>query len=98
MVVGGTGSGPVQHLVAHHGVYHEGVPGHHLQLATAVFQKRRLNDFQRLLAGTSGHAEGWALYAERLVPEMGYLREAGDLLRMLDSQLFRTARVVLGDS
>jgi uncharacterized protein (DUF885 family) len=76
-------------------IYHEGVPGHHLQLATAVLQKGSLNDFQRMLAGTSGHAEGWALYAERLVRELGYLQDEGDLLGMLDSQLFRAARVVL---
>ncbi len=76
-------------------VYHEGVPGHHLQLATAVLQRDSLNDFQRMLAGTSGHAEGWALYAERLVRELGYLPDLGDLLGMLDSQLFRAARVVL---
>lgn len=76
-------------------VYHEGVPGHHLQLGTAVLRRDSLNDFQRLLAGTSGHAEGWALYAERLVRELGYLRTDGDLLGMLDSQLFRAARVVL---
>ena len=55
----------------------------------------RLNDFQRLLAGTSGHAEGWALYAERLVRELGYLDDDGVLLGMLDSQLFRAARVVV---
>ena len=76
-------------------IYHEGVPGHHLQLATAVLQRDSLNDFQRMLAGTSGHAEGWALYAERLVRELGYLPDHGDLLGMLDSQLFRAARVVL---
>jgi uncharacterized protein (DUF885 family) len=76
-------------------VYHEGVPGHHLQLATAVFQRDQLNDYQRLLAGTSGHAEGWALYAERLGRELGYLTDDGDLLGLLDSQLFRAARVVL---
>ncbi len=76
-------------------VYHEGVPGHHLQLATAVYQRDQLNDYQRLLAGTSGHAEGWALYAERLVRELGYLTDDGDLLGLLDSQLFRAARVVL---
>lgn len=76
-------------------VYHEGVPGHHLQIATAVAAKDHLNDFQRLLAGTSGHAEGWALYAERLVREQGYLSDDGDLLGMLDAQLFRAARVVL---
>lgn len=76
-------------------MYHEGVPGHHLQLATAVLATDRLNDFQRLLAGTSGHAEGWALYAERLVREIGYLKTKGDLLGMLDWQLFRAARVVV---
>ncbi|SDP12947.1 Uncharacterized conserved protein, DUF885 familyt [Nakamurella panacisegetis] len=76
-------------------VYHEGVPGHHLQIGTSVYRSDRLNDFQRVLAGTSGHAEGWALYAERLVREVGYLRNDGDLLGMLDSQMFRAARVVL---
>ncbi|MTD16529.1 DUF885 family protein [Nakamurella sp. YIM 132087] len=76
-------------------VYHEGVPGHHLQIATAVVRRDRLNDFQRLFAMTSGHAEGWALYAERLVRELGYLDDDGDLLGLLDSQLFRSARVVI---
>ena len=76
-------------------VYHEGVPGHHLQIGTQVYQRDRLNDFQRLLAGTSGHAEGWALYAERLVRELGYLEDPGLLLGMLNDQLFRAARVVL---
>jgi uncharacterized protein (DUF885 family) len=76
-------------------VYHEGVPGHHLQIATAVHRRDRLNDYQRLFAATSGHAEGWALYAERLVRELGYLEQDGDLLGLLDSQLFRAARVVL---
>lgn len=76
-------------------VYHEGVPGHHLQIATATYQRESLNDYQRLLAGTSGHAEGWALYAERLMRELGYLDDDGNLLGMLDAQLFRAARVVI---
>jgi uncharacterized protein (DUF885 family) len=76
-------------------VYHEGVPGHHLQIATSTYQREHLNDFQRLMAGTSGHAEGWALYAERLVRELGYLDDDGVLLGLLDSQLFRAARVVV---
>jgi uncharacterized protein (DUF885 family) len=76
-------------------VYHEGVPGHHLQIATSTYQREHLNDFQRSMAGTSGHAEGWALYAERLVRELGYLDDDGNLLGMLDSQLFRAARVVV---
>ncbi len=76
-------------------VYHEGVPGHHLQLGLQVYRRDTLNDFQRMIAATSGHAEGWALYSERLVRELGYLSDNGNLLGMLSDQLFRAARVVL---
>lgn len=76
-------------------VYHEGVPGHHLQIATSVYQAETLNRYQRLIAGTSGHAEGWALYAERLMREMGYLTDDGALMGMLDAHLFRAARVII---
>jgi uncharacterized protein (DUF885 family) len=76
-------------------VYHEGVPGHHLQIATAVYQADRLNRYQRLMAGTSGHGEGWALYAERLMRELGYLSDDGDLMGMLDAHLFRAGRVII---
>jgi len=76
-------------------VFHEGVPGHHLQLGTAVYARDTLNDFERLLSFTSGHGEGWALYAERLMRELGHFGDDGDLLGLLDSQLFRTARVIL---
>lgn len=76
-------------------VYHEGVPGHHLQLGQAVYNRAMLNTYRRQLAGTSGHAEGWALYAERLMEELGYLDDPGDRLGMLDGQRMRAARVVL---
>ncbi|MGO1921408.1 MAG: DUF885 domain-containing protein, partial [Microbacterium sp.] len=76
-------------------VYHEGVPGHHLQIAQAVFNRGELNSWRRLLAGTSGHAEGWALYAERLMQQLGYLDDPADRLGMLDGQRMRAARVVL---
>ena len=76
-------------------VYHEGVPGHHLQLGQAVYNRAKLNTYRRQLAGTSGHAEGWALYAERLMEELGYLDDPGDRLGMLDGQRMRAARVVL---
>lgn len=76
-------------------VYHEGVPGHHLQVATAVYQAETLNRFQRLMASTSGHGEGWALYAERLMRELGYLSDDGDLMGMLDAHLFRAGRVIV---
>ena len=76
-------------------VYHEGVPGHHLQIAEAVYNRAELNSWRRLLAGTSGHAEGWALYAERLMAQLGYLDDPADRLGMLDGQRMRAARVVL---
>ncbi|MEP6478912.1 MAG: DUF885 domain-containing protein [Rhodoglobus sp.] len=76
-------------------VYHEGVPGHHLQLGQAVYNRAKLNTYRRQLAGTSGHAEGWALYAERLMEDLGYLQDPGDRLGMLDGQRMRAARVVL---
>ncbi|NEM90179.1 DUF885 domain-containing protein [Galbitalea soli] len=76
-------------------VYHEGVPGHHLQIGQAVYNRDTLNSYRRLLAGTSGHAEGWALYAERLMEELGYLDDPADRLGMLDGQRMRAARVVL---
>ena len=76
-------------------VYHEGVPGHHLQLGQAVYNRAQLNTWRRNLAGTSGHAEGWALYAERLMEELGYLDDPADRLGMLDGQRMRAARVVL---
>jgi uncharacterized protein (DUF885 family) len=76
-------------------VYHEGVPGHHLQIAQAVYNRSQLNSWRRLLAGTSGHAEGWALYAERLMEQLGFLDDPADRLGMLDGQRMRAARVVL---
>lgn len=76
-------------------VYHEGVPGHHLQIGQAVVNRGRLNTWRRQLAGTSGHAEGWALYAERLMEDLGYLDDPADRLGMLDGQRMRAARVAL---
>ncbi|MDQ3475360.1 MAG: DUF885 domain-containing protein [Actinomycetota bacterium] len=76
-------------------VYHEGVPGHHLQIGQTVFRADLLNRYQRLMMWSSGHGEGWALYAERLMAELGFLDDPGDRLGMLDSQGFRAARVVL---
>ena len=76
-------------------VYHEGIPGHHLQIGQAVYNRASLNTWRRQLAGTSGHAEGWALYAERLMEQLGYLDDPADRLGMLDGQRMRAARVVL---
>lgn len=76
-------------------VFHEGAPGHHLQIGQAVANAALLNRWQRLLSMCSGHAEGWALYSERLMAELGFLDDPGDRLGMLDAQELRAARVVL---
>jgi uncharacterized protein (DUF885 family) len=76
-------------------VYHEGVPGHHLQIAQTMVRADLLNRWQRLLCWVSGHGEGWALYAERLMDDLGYLEDAGNKLGMLDAQAFRACRVVV---
>lgn len=75
--------------------YHEGVPGHHLQLAHVCWLGDRVNPFQGLLGVISGHAEGWALYAERLMGELGYLENPDYYLGMVANQSFRAARVVV---
>ncbi|KQS66121.1 DUF885 domain-containing protein [Modestobacter sp. Leaf380] len=76
-------------------VFHEGVPGHHLQIGQTVYNAALLNRWQRLLCFVSAHGEGWALYAERLMGELGFLEDPGDRLGMLDAQELRAARVVL---
>jgi uncharacterized protein (DUF885 family) len=76
-------------------VYHEGVPGHHLQVATTQLRSELLNRWQRLLCWCSGHGEGWALYAERLMDDLGYLSDPGDKLGMLDGQALRATRVIV---
>jgi uncharacterized protein (DUF885 family) len=75
--------------------YHEGVPGHHLQIGQVRYLADSLSRFQRTLAGTSGHAEGWALYAERLMGELGYLDDPAYELGMLRAQAMRAVRVVV---
>jgi uncharacterized protein (DUF885 family) len=76
-------------------VFHEGVPGHHLQIGRAVVLADQLNRWRRLGCWVSGHGEGWALYAERLMAELGWLDDAGNRMGMLDAQRFRAARVVI---
>jgi uncharacterized protein (DUF885 family) len=76
-------------------VFHEGVPGHHLQVAQTTYRAEILNRWQRLMCWVSGHGEGWALYAERLMDDLGYLADPGDKLGMLDAQAFRAVRVII---
>ncbi|MEO7745547.1 MAG: DUF885 domain-containing protein, partial [Actinomycetota bacterium] len=76
-------------------VYHEGVPGHHLQVAQTVYRTELLNRWRRLACWISGHGEGWALYAEGLMEDLGFLDDPGDRLGMLMNQSMRAARVVI---
>ncbi len=76
-------------------VYHEGVPGHHLQVGQTAYRSDLLNRWQRTMCWVSGHGEGWALYAERLMDDLGYLEDPGHKLGMLDGQSLRAARVIV---
>ncbi len=75
-------------------VFHEGVPGHHLQTGAAKMAGDRLSRFAKC-SFVSGHGEGWALYAERLADELGWFGEPGTRLGMLGGSAMRAARVVI---
>ncbi|GGL87710.1 hypothetical protein GCM10010129_34420 [Streptomyces fumigatiscleroticus] len=75
--------------------YHEGVPGHHLQLAQWTHVAEDLSRYQATVGGVSANAEGWALYAERLMDELGFLTDAEQRLGYLDAQMMRAARVIV---
>ncbi len=84
---------PLWHLVSTW--YHEGVPGHHLQLAQWLHLSAQLSMYQTSVGSVSACTEGWALYAERLMDELGYLPGAGARLGYLDAQMIRAVRVVI---
>ncbi|MGY1707904.1 DUF885 domain-containing protein [Geodermatophilus sp. SYSU D00758] len=75
--------------------YHEGVPGHHLQLAQWVHVSGQLSTYQTSLGSVGANVEGWALYAERLMDELGHLTDPGNRLGYLDAQQMRAVRVVV---
>src|SRR4051812_34553731 len=75
--------------------YHEGVPGHHLQLAQWAYVSKDLSTYQTSLGSVGANVEGWALYAERLMDELGYFGDPGERLGYLDSQQLRSVRVVI---
>ncbi|QES55682.1 DUF885 domain-containing protein [Streptomyces venezuelae] len=75
--------------------YHEGVPGHHLQLAQWRHLSDRLSAYQAGLGAIDACTEGWAMYAERLMDELGHLRTPGDRLGFLDWQMLRAVRVLI---
>jgi uncharacterized protein (DUF885 family) len=75
-------------------VFHEGVPGHHLQVGAAKTAGDKLSRFAKSNF-VSGHGEGWALYAERFADELGWFTEPGTRLGMLGGSALRAARVVI---
>ncbi|WP_240136294.1 DUF885 domain-containing protein [Streptomyces sp. MUM 178J] len=75
--------------------YHEGVPGHHLQIAQWVHVADRLSRYQATIGQVSANAEGWALYAERLMDELGFLPDPERRLGYLDAQMMRACRVIV---
>jgi uncharacterized protein (DUF885 family) len=76
-------------------VFHEGVPGHHLQIGQLLLlAPEQLSRFSRM-SRVSAHSEGWALYAERLADELGWHTTPGQRLGMLKGSAVRAARVVI---
>jgi uncharacterized protein (DUF885 family) len=75
--------------------YHEGFPGHHLQCGIQVALADRLSRLHRLSVWYPGYGEGWALYTELLMHELGYFEKPEYVLGMLNAQMFRACRVVI---
>jgi uncharacterized protein (DUF885 family) len=73
--------------------YHEGIPGHHMQLSVAQ-QLNGLPKF-RLHTHNSGYIEGWALYSEQLGKEIGFYQDPVSDYGRLSSELFRAVRLVV---
>lgn len=75
--------------------YHEGFPGHHLQTGFQMMAGDKISRLQRLAIWYSGSGEGWALYAEDLMEELGYLEKPDYLMGKLASEMLRACRVVI---
>ena len=77
--------------------YHEGVPGHHLDLGTTrvLATRGELSRFASTLVLYSGYSEGWALYAERLMAELGFFADPAYELGHLAMQALRATRVIV---
>lgn len=75
--------------------FHESIPGHHMQIATSILNKDTLSRYQREEAWNSGYGEGWALYSERLMDELGYFEDPGYKMGYLMCQAMRAARLIV---
>ncbi|MGH9497003.1 MAG: DUF885 domain-containing protein [Candidatus Sulfotelmatobacter sp.] len=74
--------------------YHEGVPGHHMQLSVQQ-QLQGLPKFRQHSLGLNAYVEGWALYAEQLGKEVGFYQDPASDYGRLASELFRAVRLVV---
>jgi len=74
--------------------YHEGVPGHHMQLSVQQ-QLQGLPKFRLHGLGFNAYIEGWALYAEQLGKEVGFYQDPVSDYGRLSSELFRAVRLVV---
>ncbi|MDA0900491.1 MAG: DUF885 domain-containing protein [Proteobacteria bacterium] len=74
--------------------FHEAIPGHHLQIALNL-ENEDLTIYRRFGYRTSAFSEGWALYSEQLALEAGLARNLLDELGVLQSELFRSVRLVV---
>jgi uncharacterized protein (DUF885 family) len=74
--------------------YHEGVPGHHMQLSVQQ-QLAGLPKFRLHSLGFNAYVEGWALYAEQLGKEVGFYQDPVSDYGRLSSELFRAVRLVV---
>lgn len=84
---------PLYHWVST--AYHEGFPGHHLQIGIAMANAESISRGQKLAVFYPGFSEGWALYAERLMGELGYLERPDYEFGMLGKHLYRATRIVV---
>lgn len=89
------GDGPVPLYEEVSTAYHEGFPGHHLQVGIQIALADRLSRAHRLLIWNPGYGEGWALYTERLMDELGLFEHPAYVLGYLAGELLRATRVVV---
>jgi len=75
--------------------YHEGFPGHHLQVGLQLTAGNRFSRMQKVMVWYAGSGEGWALYAEDLMEELGYLEKPDYVMGKLASEMLRACRVVI---
>lgn len=73
--------------------YHEGIPGHHFQIAVAMELEGM--PLIRKMAPFTAYIEGWALYSERLAWELGFQKDPFDNIGRLQAELFRAVRLVV---